>query len=251
MVTGPWGVNVSENVWLAAVELASVTLTVNVNVPALTATPANTPPGESEKAPGKLPCVSDQVYGATPPAALSVCEYDVPTTPEGRVGAVKMASGPRAIGSENAKLAVAESEPVTVAVNAKVPAAVGVPAINPPEESARPAGSAPDVSPQAYGGVPQQARSPDEYGVPTMPSGSREGVVMASGVGKIVRTICSWAVIPHTDSVTTTAKLNVPAAVGVPDIAPPVESVRPLGSDPDARLHVYGSPPPTAVSPSK
>jgi hypothetical protein len=159
-----------------------------------------------------------------------------------------MASGVRVIVSENAKLAVAEWASVTVAVKAEVPAAVGAPAITPPEESVRPAGKAPDVTAQVYGGVPQQADRACEYGVPVMPGGS-EDVVMASGVGKIVRANCCWAVVAHTpDHVTATTKPNVPTAVGVPPIAPPLESVRPPGSDPDARSHVYGGKPPVTVS---
>ena len=68
-----------------------------------------------------------------------------------------MVSGISVMVSENAKLAVAALAPVTVTVKAEVPAAVGVPATTPPEESVRPTGNAPDVTAQAYGGVPQQA----------------------------------------------------------------------------------------------
>ena len=48
-------------------------------------------------------------------------------------------------------------------------------------------------------------------------------------------------------SVTFTAKLAVPAAVGVPDIVLPVR-LRPAGSDPLATDHVYGAVPPVALS---
>src|SRR6476646_6264706 len=40
----------------------------------------------------------------------------------------------------------------------------------------------------------------------------------------------------------------VPAAVGVPEIAPAEERVKPAGSAPDARLHVYGVVPPLACT---
>jgi hypothetical protein len=152
-----------------------------------------------------------------------------------------MASGVRVIVSENAKLAVAEWTSVTVAVKAEVPAAVGAPAITPPDESVRPAGNAPDVTAQAYGGVPQQADRACEYGEPVIPDGKGGDVVMASEVGKIVRANCAWEEAQDpTDPTAVTTKLNVPTAVGVPEIAPPPESVRPPGSDPDARLHEDG-----------
>jgi hypothetical protein len=47
-------------------------------------------------------------------------------------------------------------------------------------------------------------------------------------------------------SLTCTVNEAVPAAVGVPEIAPAEESVKPAGSVPDDRLHVYGVVPPLA-----
>ena len=44
--------------------------------------------------------------------------------------------------------------------------------------------------------------------------------------------------LPDTESATRTAKLCVPTAVGVPEIVPSVDKVRPLGSAPEAMLHV-------------
>src|SRR5579859_1604044 len=41
---------------------------------------------------------------------------------------------------------------------------------------------------------------------------------------------------------------EVAAVVGVPEIAPAEESVKPLGSVPDDRLHVYGVAPPLACT---
>jgi len=42
-------------------------------------------------------------------------------------------------------------------------------------------------------------------------------------------------------------KEDVAAVVGVPEIAPAVESVKPEGSVPDASVHVYGELPPVAA----
>ena len=50
------------------------------------------------------------------------------------------------------------------------------------------------------------------------------------------------------ESVTCTVKLDVPAAVGVPEITPAVLTVRPAGSVPLARLHAKGGVPPVAVT---
>ena len=50
------------------------------------------------------------------------------------------------------------------------------------------------------------------------------------------------------ESVTRIVKLDVPAAVGVPEITPAVLNVRPAGSEPLSRLHAKGGVPPVAVS---
>ena len=49
-------------------------------------------------------------------------------------------------------------------------------------------------------------------------------------------------------SVARAVKLNVLAAVGVPDSNPPPLSVSPVGSAPEARSHVIGSVPPVCVN---
>lgn len=50
------------------------------------------------------------------------------------------------------------------------------------------------------------------------------------------------------ESVTRIVKLDVPAAVGVPEITPAVLNVSPAGSEPLSRLHANGGVPPVAVS---
>ena len=49
------------------------------------------------------------------------------------------------------------------------------------------------------------------------------------------------------ESVTLTAKLNVPEVVGVPAITPLGANVSPLGSDPALTAQVNGGVPPVAV----
>ena len=48
-------------------------------------------------------------------------------------------------------------------------------------------------------------------------------------------------------SVAVTVKLNVPAAVGVPDRTPAEVSVSPVGMAPTVTANVYGDVPPDAV----
>jgi hypothetical protein len=49
-------------------------------------------------------------------------------------------------------------------------------------------------------------------------------------------------------SVTRTLKLDDPAIVGVPDIDPVADKLRPEGSDPPDTAQVYGGDPPAALS---
>ena len=57
--------------------------------------------------------------------------------------------------------------------------------------------------------------------------------------------VCAVGVVA---SVTFTVKLKEPEAVGVPEIVPPDESVRPAGKAPALRLQLYGVVPPAAAS---
>jgi len=50
------------------------------------------------------------------------------------------------------------------------------------------------------------------------------------------------------ESVTCTVKLDVPAAVGVPEITPAVLNASPAGSEPLSRFHSMGDVPPEAIS---
>jgi hypothetical protein len=80
-----------------------------------------------------------------------------------------------------------------------------------------------------------------------VPLGSEE-VTIASGAGLTVRLSCFVAVsegLP--ESATWTVKVDVPVAVGVPEITPPLR-VKPLGSapEPEAKLHVRAPAPPLA-----
>ena len=55
--------------------------------------------------------------------------------------------------------------------------------------------------------------------------------------------VCAVSVV---ESVTFIVKPKEPEAVGVPEITPAVDNVRPPGRDPEARLQEYGEVPPLA-----
>src|SRR5579872_5504825 len=101
--------------WVAVWPLASVTLTVKLNVPlALRLMPA-----------GRLPLLTDQVYGAVPPDSVSVVLYTVRVQPAG--GAAKLSEGPGMTDRLTDLLSLRPALSVTLTVNEEVPAVVGVP----------------------------------------------------------------------------------------------------------------------------
>ena len=125
------------------------------------------------------------LYGVVPPLAASVVEYAVPTCPVGTDRLV-ICTGVTAavtvrVNAFVAVCAVGVVESVTLAVKLKEPEAVGVPEIVPAEDSARPAGSAPELMLQPYGVVPPLAASVIEYAVPACTEGT-EAVLICTGV---------------------------------------------------------------------
>ena len=135
------------------------------------------PPELSWSPPGNAPAVIDQVYGAMPPEAVSVCEYATPTAPLGRVGELVMVT--ELIWIENAWLALTDALSATCTVKLNVPVAVGVPVMAPvPAFSSSPPGSDPIVTDHVYGCVPPEAVSVCEYATPTAPPGRVGGLVM-------------------------------------------------------------------------
>ena len=74
-------------------------------------------------------------------------------------------------------------------------------------------------------------------------------VTMARGAGFTAMLSCFVAVsagLP--ESATCTVKVEVPVAVGVPEITPLALRLNPLGSVPEAKLHVRAPTPPLACS---
>ena len=135
---------------------------------------------------------------------------------------------------------------VTCKVTKKGPLLKGVPLIAPLALRVSPPGKAPELRDHAYGGDPPAAASAWEYGVPTIPAGSDDVVILRVG-GLIVN---DSAAVVETDalSVTFTVKLLAPAVPGVPEMVPPVDRLNPAGGDPTDTDHEYGGTPPEAPS---
>jgi hypothetical protein len=232
-------------------ELESVTLTVKLKVPDAVGVPEIVPLVESVRAPGNDPELTLQLYGVVPPVAASVAEYAVPTCPPARE-LVVICTGTTDVVTVMLNDFVAvwagDEESFAWTVNVNVPAPVGVPEIVPLVESVRPPGNEPELTLQLYGVVPPVAASVAEYAVPTCPP-ARELVVICTGTADVVTVMLNdfvavWA--GDEESFAWTVNGNVPAPVGVPEIVPLVESVRPPGNEPELTLQLYGVVPPVA-----
>jgi len=157
---------------------------VKTKTPAAVAVPLITPLGDSVRPSGNPPEARDHVYGVVPPVAVNVCEYAPPTLPEGR-DVVVIESGGGSIVRANDFVAVRDALSRTWTVKFAVPAVVGVPLITPAPDSVSQVGA--PVTDHIYGGVPPVAAKLWEYAVPTVPFGSGDSVVIASGGGSTVR----------------------------------------------------------------
>ena len=146
--------------------------------------------------------------------------------------------------SANDFVAVRDALSRTWTVKFAVPAAVGTPLITPAADSVSQVGA--PVTDHVYGGVPPVAAKLCEYEVPTAPFGRGDAVVIESGGGSTARTK-DFVVICDALSRTWTVKFAVPSVVGVPEITPAADNVRPAGGVPDVTDHKYGGAPPLAA----
>jgi hypothetical protein len=146
---------------LAVALAASLTVTVKLELPAAVGVPVIAPLAFIDNPFGRLPDVTDQLYGGVPPVAFTDPEYPAPTVPFGRL-AVATASAGAVIVIVKLPDAVALAESVTVTVKVELPAAVGVPEIAPSAVIDNPFGRLPDMIDQLYGGVPPVADNEPE-----------------------------------------------------------------------------------------
>src|SRR4029078_13344531 len=176
---------------------------------------------------------SDHVYGAVPPVAADVCEYATVTSPAANAFVVMDGAPPIVI--DSALVADAPTLAGTFSVKLKGPAAVGVPVIAPLLAKLNPPGNGPGDNVQLYGCVPPLAAAVCEYPTPTAPPA--RALVVIAGASPIVMASALVAVAP-TLSVTFSVKLKVPAAVGVPVIAPLLARLNPQGNGPGDSVQV-------------
>ena len=147
------GSMVTVSSWVSDCEgvLASSTLAVKVNLPALVGCPVSSPVGRRSRPGGGVPAETDHVYGGVPSTAASVCPYVVPTVPSGRLVVVIVGGGTGAVATEieSACVSLCVAASVTLAVKGDTPVVVGVPVIAPVEAfKVSPAGSDPESSDQ-------------------------------------------------------------------------------------------------------
>jgi predicted RecA/RadA family phage recombinase len=164
-----------------------------------------------------------------PPLAESGWVYAAPTVPLGRKVVVTL-NCDGAMVMLNACDAVAFELSFTCTVKLEVPAEVGVPLIAPLAASDKPAGSDPTVVDHVFPPDPPLAARVCEYAAPTVPLGSDEVVTVNCGGAMVMLRACD--AVAFELSFTWTVKLEVPAVVGVPLIAPLAASDSPAGSEP-------------------
>ena len=140
-------------------------------------------------------------------------------------------------------MAGAAAESRTEIVTVAVAALVSVPVMMPAAERVSPAGSVPVVMDHEYGCVPPVALSAI-LTVFASVTARVEPVVMRSGSVTVTANelVAVWPVA----SVTRMEKRYEPIALGLPESVPPPARVRPGGSWPSPRVHVYGVVPPSA-----
>jgi hypothetical protein len=216
----------------------SVTFAVKSNAPAVVGVPEIAPLPDSVNPEGSDPLATDHVKGGVPAVAARVWLYAVPAVPVGNDPVVMLGGiGAGLMVMRSARESDSAVASVTRTVKSYGPAVVGVPEMAPLEASVSPGGNDPLVTAHTNGGE-VFAVSVCEYAVPAVPAGN-EVVVMLGGVAAATIAIWNARVADRfAESVTLAVKVNVPAVVGVPEIAPLPARVRPGGSDPSASDHV-------------
>lgn len=222
------GLTVMLRPFVAVAPELSRTCTVTGFVPAAVGVPLTVAPF-NERPAGSDPAVIDQVYPPVPPVAASDCEYGEPTLPLAS-DAVVTESGAGFTRIVNAFVAVVFELSRTWAVKLEVPAAVGVPEITPAALNVNPAGSDPALTVHEFPPLPPVADSVCEYAAPTVPFARLPGETVSGGGFTLM--LNAWVSVAAELSFTCAVKLEVPAVVGVPVIAPAVLIPRPAGSDP-------------------
>ena len=223
-VSASGGAMVKGQVATAATPLASFTW--SVKLPETVGVPVMAPVLVFSVRPlGRVP-VTEKVYGAVPPLTTGAGLFSgTPTSPELTAGQVSTT----ALAMVKGHMVVAATPLESFSWSVKVPEAVGVPVMAPVLVfSVRPLGRVP-VTEKVYGALPPLTTGAGLFSAtPTSPE-LTAGQVRAGG-GAMVK---GQVVGDATPLASFTWSAKVPAAVGVPVIAPVlVFSVRPLGRVP-------------------
>ena len=206
--------------------------------------PEIAPPEYNVNPVGRFPLANDHVIGAVPVAA-SCALYAVPVLPLGKVVVVIVGFTAEVVIAMDSALVSLPALLVAFTVKLEVPAEVGVPDITPAVERLNPAGRLPLANDHVMGVVPVAA-SVALYAVPVTPPGNVVVVMVGFTVAALI-TMLSVLVSLPTLLLAFTVKLEVPAVVGVPEITPAPERLKPVGSVPFSNDHVIGAVP-VAVS---
>jgi hypothetical protein len=199
---------------------------VPLNVPAAVGVPEITPAVLIANPVGRP--VAVKVIGAVP-VAVTVKLYAVPTVPVAVGAALVMvgATGAGLITMLKPWVALGKVLLAAVIVPLNVPAAVGVPEITPAVLMANPVGR--PVAVKVIGAVPV-AVTVKLYAVPTVPVavGGALVIVGATGAG-LITMLKPWVALGKVPFAAVIVPLNVPTAVGVPEITPAVLIANPVG----------------------
>ena len=147
--------------------------------------------------------------------------------------------------SENARVVDCAPESVACTVKGKVPFWVGVPASIPDGASVRPAGSDPAEIENVMGATPPVCVNVLLYAAPAVavPSATlfttSQSTLSVRDRGALEQPFASVA---------TTENRNDPPEVGVPEMRPEADSVRPGGNDPVVMANTQGFLPPATAS---
>ena len=140
----------------------STAWTAAEKLPAEAGTPAIVPADDSVSPGGNAPDATDQTTVPTWPLVDPVSCYGTPTWPFGAGGIVALNGGGLTTSVSDADAVFADQlASVARTVNANVPAAVGVPLIDPFAFSVTPAGKAPPVIVHVVAPLPPVAASTD------------------------------------------------------------------------------------------
>ena len=232
--------------WEPVAPTVSVPVIVKFVTPAVVGVPVIAPVVAFRDSPaGNAPAVTAKVEAPVPPVTLTVWLKAVPTVAAGKVAGVTVIVAFTT--TEYACDVVAPTVSVAPIVKLNVPAADVVPVIAPVAAFRdKPVGNEPADTLYVGAPVPPDAETLWLYATPCVVAGSEAGEI---DITALIVTLYARDPVDPRLSFAVIVKLNVPAADGVPVIAP-VDAFNdsPVGNAPALMANVYGAVPPDAVT---